>query len=144
MKPKIRAARREELEVVLSLLERSDLPPDGVHEHLAGFLVAESQGQILGTVGLEIYDSVGLLRSLAVEPAEQGSGLGARLVESVLDEAREKNLEAVYLLTTTADRYFPRFGFERLAREEVDPRLDASKELQGACPQTAFCMRLIL
>ncbi len=144
MKTTIRAVRPDELENVLSLLECLDLPPDGVQEHLEGFLVAEGQGRLLGTVGLEIYHSVGLLRSLAVEPGEQGSGLGARLVESVLKRAREKSLEAVYLLTTTADRYFPRFGFEPLPREEVDSRLSASKELQGACPQTAVCMRLTL
>lgn len=138
----IRIAKRSELEEVLRLLESLDLPGDGVEEHLDEFLVAEEKGRVLGAVGLEIYGSVGLLRSLAVEPTEQSGGLGSELVESLLERARDRNLEALYLLTTTADRYFPRFGFEPIPRAEVDSRLGASKELQGACPQIAVCMRL--
>lgn len=138
----IRIAKHGELEKVLRLLQRLDLPIDGVEEHFDEFLVFEEQGRVMGAVGLEVYGAVGLLRSLAVEPLEQSSGLGSRLVEAVLKRARERKLDALYLLTTTADRYFPRFGFEPIARDEMDPRLGASKELQGACPQRAVCMRL--
>lgn len=138
----IRIAKHGELEKVLRLLQRLDLPIDGVEEHFDEFLVFEEQGRVMGAVGLEVYGAVGLLRSLAVEPLEQSSGLGSRLVEAVLKRAWERKLDALYLLTTTADRYFPRFGFEPIARDEMDPRLGASKELQGACPQRAVCMRL--
>jgi amino-acid N-acetyltransferase len=140
----IRIAKRSELDKVLKLLESLDLPGDGVEEHLDEFLVAEEAGRVIGAVGLEVYGSVGLLRSLAVEPLEQSGGLGSKLVESLLERARDRKIEALYLLTTTADRYFPRFGFEPIPRAEVDPRLGDSKELQRACPQTAVCMRLRL
>ena len=140
----IRPARKEDLDGLSELLDRLELPRAGVREHFSNFLVAERQGNVLGAVGLEIYDKVGLLRSLAVEPNEQGSGMGARLVESVLSKAETEGLEAVYLLTTTAERYFPRFGFETIAREQMDPRLSASEELRGACPQSAICMKLDL
>jgi amino-acid N-acetyltransferase len=140
----IRPARNEELERLLELLDELELPRAGVKEHYSNFLVAERQDCVVGAVGLEIYDKVGLLRSLAVEPGEQGSGIGARLVDSVLSKAKEDQLETVYLLTTAADRYFPRFGFETIKREQVDPRLAASEELRGACPETAVCMKLDL
>ncbi len=140
----IRPARKGDFEGLTKLLDRLELPQAGVREHFSNFLVAESAGRVLGAVGLEIYDKVGLLRSLAVEPDEQGSGIGASLVESVLSRAERERLEAVYLLTTTADRYFPRFGFETLEREEMDPRLAASEELRGACPKSAICMKLDL
>jgi amino-acid N-acetyltransferase len=140
----IRKARAGELSKMLTLIEHAELPAAGVQDHLSHFLVAEDENGLLGTVGLEVYERVGLLRSLAVNSNIRRKGLGARLVESVLDLAREKKLEAVYLLTTTAAGYFPRFGFESISRGEVDPRLNASEELRGVCPQSAVCMKLRL
>jgi amino-acid N-acetyltransferase len=140
----IRKAKVEELSKMLQLLERAELPGDGVAEHLSNFLVAEDENDLVGTAGLEVYERVGLLRSLAVNPGIRGKGLGARLVESILALAREQDLETVYLLTTTADTYFPKFGFEKISRDELDPSLSASEELRGACPQTAICMKLSL
>ena len=68
--------------------------------------------------------------------------MGSALVAHLLIEATSQKLRAVYLLTTTADAYFPRFGFETIERSELDPALQASEELRGACPDTAVCMRL--
>jgi amino-acid N-acetyltransferase len=106
--------------------------------------VAEEENDLVGTAGLEVYERVGLLRSVAVKPEIRSKGLGAQLVEAILNLARGKGLEVVYLLTTTADKYFPRFGFETIGRDGLDPRLNASEELQGACPQTAICMKLTI
>ena len=50
----------------------------------------------------------------------------------------------MYLLTTTAEDYFPRFGFEVIDRSEADERLKESAEFRGACPDSAVCMRLSL
>jgi amino-acid N-acetyltransferase len=127
---------------VVALLQISSLPTPGVAEHFDSFLVARSEdGSLAGCVGLEIHGDVGLLRSLAVAGPARGGGLGTRLVERLFDLARSKGVETLYLLTTTAEDYFPRFGFERLAREEADPKLEASEELRGACPASAVLMR---
>ena len=40
-------------------------------------------------------------------------GSARRLTDAALDRARARRVPAVYLLTTTADRFFPRFGFTR-------------------------------
>lgn len=140
----IRSARPEELPDLYRLLDISGLPAAGVEEHFPNYLVAEADQHPVGVVGLEVYGPVGLLRSLAVDPTQQGRGIGDALVRAVLEKAREKRLEAIYLLTTTAEAYFPRFGFEPIARERVDPRLHASRELQGACPQSARCMMRVM
>ena len=50
----------------------------------------------------------------------------------------------VYLLTTTAPDWFPRFGFTVTRREELPEVLDASEELRGACPGSAVAMRAVL
>lgn len=131
---------RRELPKILELLDEADLPAAGVEEHLDSFIVARDEGALVGCVGMEVYGDVGLLRSLVVRPSTRGSGVGRLLVEALFERAREKGLDSLYLLTTTADDYFSRFGFEAIAREDADPRLQASEEFRGACPDSAICM----
>jgi amino-acid N-acetyltransferase len=141
----ISQAERDALAEVVALLEDSSLPVAGVAENFGSFLVARAKnGRLIGCIGLEVYGDVGLLRSLTVASSERGSGLGAKLVSELFDLARSKGVETLYLLTTTAESYFPRFGFERLSREEADPKLEASAELRGACPASAILMRRTL
>jgi amino-acid N-acetyltransferase len=71
----------------------------------------------------------------------QGQGLGSRLTEAALALARARDQRAVFLLTTTADRFFPRFGFERITREDVPESVRQSIEFQSACPASAVVMR---
>lgn len=47
----------------------------------------------------------------------------------------------MYLLTTTAENYFPAFGFRPVDRSAVPTELMASPEFQGACPASAIVMR---
>ncbi len=138
----IEAAERDELPRILELLEEADLPVVGV-DHTESFLVACEQaehGRLVGCIGLEVYGDVGLLRSLVVRPDTRGGGLGKLLVVRLLETARARGVSAMYLLTTTADEYFPRFGFEPIPREQADSRLRASEEFRGACPDSAVCM----
>jgi amino-acid N-acetyltransferase len=90
---------------------------------------------------MEHYGTVGLLRSVAVDPARRGTGLGGSLVEYVLGRAGAAGINDVFLLTTTAERYFPRHGFAVASREAVPAALAASEEFRGACPASAVLMR---
>jgi amino-acid N-acetyltransferase len=128
----------------VALLEAAALPVAGVAPPLADFFVADGGGRIVGAIGLEAYGPDALLRSAVVEPAARGSGIGAALVERVLGHAGERGVRSVYLLTTTADRYFPRFGFEPIARDAVSEEVKASLEFREACPASAVAMRLTL
>jgi N-acetylglutamate synthase-like GNAT family acetyltransferase len=138
---KIRKARKADLPAVERLLSSSNLPVDGVRDHFADFIVAEGTDGIEGAVGLEKYESVALLRSAVVAPECRGSGVGRRLVEQVLERAEEDGIDELYLLTTTAEKYFPRFGFETTTRTAVPNELKASAEFRGACPDTAVVMK---
>lgn len=138
---KIRKARTSDLPAVEQLLSTSKLPLDGVREHFAEFIVAEDGNVIEGAVGLEKYDSVALLRSAVVASHHRGTGIGRKLVERVLERAEEDGIAELYLLTTTAENYFPRFGFERTLRSAVPEELKISAEFRGACPDTAVVMK---
>jgi amino-acid N-acetyltransferase len=105
------------------------------------FIVAESDVKLVGVVGLELYDGSALLRSAAVEESWRGSGVGKVLVDRALDLARERGVEDVYLLTTTAEEYFPKFGFTCVSRDSVVGGVRSSVEFQTACPASATVMR---
>lgn len=138
---KIRKARKSDLPAVEKLLSNSNLPVDGVRDHFADFIVAEDTHGIEGAVGLEKYESVALLRSAVVAPEYRGTGVGKRLVEQALERAEEAGIDELYLLTTTAEKYFPRFGFQPTSRAAVPEELKASAEFRGACPESAVVMR---
>jgi len=129
---------------ILRLLEANGLPLDGVLEHLTTALVARVDSRIVGCAALEIYTDGALLRSVAVDSAFTRHAIGTRLTTSALELARSAGVPAVYLLTTTADGFFPRFGFGRIARDEVPAGIRSSVEFQSACPASATVMRLTL
>ena len=140
----MRSARTDDLPELETLLATNQLPPEGVDEHIGDFLVAEDNGRIEGAIGLERYGRFGLLRSAVVAPRVRGSGVGTQLVTELLARAKVSGVEELYLLTTSAENYFPRFGFERAARADVPATVKQSVEFRGACPDSAIVMRRTL
>jgi len=135
-----RHARPADLPAVIGLLSGAGLPTAGFPVGLNGFIVAETADGLVGVAGLEQYGAAGLLRSVVVAPVARGIGLGAALVDRILAESATQGVSDVYLLTTTAESYFPRHGFSRISREAVPEPIQASVEFQGACPATAAVM----
>ena len=135
-------ATPDELSQVTRLVAASHLPLDGLLDQAGRILVIKDGGQIVGCVALEVYAEGALLRSLAVDGRHRGKGLGGRLIASALELASGLGVPAVYLLTTTAESYFPRFGFASVSREVVPAGVRTSIEFRSACPSTATAMRM--
>ncbi|HEU4562197.1 MAG TPA: arsenic resistance N-acetyltransferase ArsN2 [Longimicrobium sp.] len=141
----IRSASAADRDEVEALLRRTDLPPDGLDEQFGDpYSVAVADGRIVGAAGVEVHGSAGLLRSVAVDPAWQGRGVGAALTRERLEWARERGLGSVYLLTNTAAGYFPRLGFAPVARDQVPEGVRNSLQFASVCPSTANVMVLRL
>ena len=136
----LREATAGDRAAVEQLLRSHHLPIDGIGAALEGFVIAQSGDRVVGVIGLERWGAYGLLRSAAVDGAWQGHGIGRQLVERVLRDAQSHEMSAVYLLTTTAERWFPAFGFVVTPRSEVPDALRSSVEFQGACPASAILM----
>jgi amino-acid N-acetyltransferase len=136
----IRPATSGDLPRVERLLTASDLPLSGVREALKDFVVAESNGDIVGVAGLEVCCDDALLRSVAVAPEWRSRGLGRALVTRAVAEAEARGLRALYLLTTTAERYFPSLGFKKIGRDDVPAEVKATEEFTSACPASATVM----
>jgi amino-acid N-acetyltransferase len=140
----LRAAVESDLGAVEQLLVESGLPTTGVSDALCSFIVAESAGRLVGVVGLELCNEHALLRSTAVAADWRDRGLGRQLVERIIAEAESRNIRALYLLTTTAERYFPSFGFVKTTREAVPEPVRQTAEFVSACPASATVMCLTL
>ena len=137
----IEFASDQDLPEVRSLLQRLSLPLDGVDKHVKMMLVAREDGRVIGTAALELYEDGALLRSVAVDPRQQGKRLGHELTEAALRLAAAHSADTVFLLTTTAEHFFPKFGFEPIARDDVPASIQASVEFRAACPASAIVMR---
>jgi amino-acid N-acetyltransferase len=62
-------------------------------------------------------------------------------VQAAIDEAHRRGATAIYLLTTTAEGFFPRFGFVAVDRGSMPSSIQGSIEFRSACPASAIAMR---
>ena len=137
----IERARAEDGPSILQLLSAAQLPVDGLLDHLDTAVVARADGRVVGCAALEIYADGALLRSVVVDDGVHGQGIGTRLTTAALDLASVLGMPAVYLLTTTAEAFFPRFGFVQIPRSDVPASVQVSVEFRSACPSTAIVMK---
>jgi amino-acid N-acetyltransferase len=135
------AMTERDVSVVLALLERNGLATTGVPDNIAGFIVARANGSVVAGAGIERHGSSGLLRSVVVEPAYRDQGIGAALVQKILEHAAREGLIALYLLTTNASNYFQRFEFAVCPREQAPLGIRESWEFRTGCPASAVFMR---
>ena len=140
----MRSANASDLPAILELLTAHHLPHAGVPDHLERFVLEFAGQQLIGCAGLELHGSAALLRSVAIDANQRSSGLAARLVRAQLEAARGFDATSISLLTTTAEAYFPRFGFAVVPRSMLPAELQNSIELRGACPDSAIAMHLSL
>lgn len=130
-------ARPEDLAAVKRLLAECGLPAEDVHLHIGNFVLARSGEELVGTIGLEVYKGVGLLRSLAVAPAQRNRGLARELCEAISQRAAQQGVRTLYLLTTSAAGYFRRLGYRTLDRKLVPPEIRETEQFRTLCPDTA-------
>jgi N-acetylglutamate synthase-like GNAT family acetyltransferase len=140
----LRQAGASDWSAVQALLEAHQLPTDGAREHLSTFVLAVSNGEVVGCAGAEVRGDIALLHSVAVAPGLQRRGIGQALVCTLIHEATRRQMRALYLLTVTAPGYFARYGFKPQPIEQAPQALKASAEFQGACPASAVLMALTL
>lgn len=141
MKTLIRQARSSDERRVRTLLKKADLPCEDVEIGRQTFLVAASDGRIVGTVGVEAYGEHGLLRSLSVDEELRGRGLGSELTEEMVEKSRSLGIRELYLLTRTAAPFFEKHGFERTERAKAPAALQGTTEFASLCPVSSVCMK---
>lgn len=94
-----------------------------VYQNVRDFQVAESLRRIVGCGALHVlWDDLGEIRSLAVAEPYRRRGIGGRIVQALLAEARELGLPRVFALTYKPE-FFLRQGFVRVERESLPRKI---------------------
>ncbi len=107
-----------------------------IREHIGRFLVLEDKDQLAGCVALELYGAdLAEIRSLAVSPEIRGRGLGGRLVQHALMEARRRKIARVFAVTQSPD-FFTRRGFARSSRQALPEKIERDC---NTCPKRRTC-----
>ena len=147
------------LEAIRTLLSAVDLPTEDVFEDdtriffglgdrdestnqsgRGDFRDGDDIGALAGVIGVELYNNVALVRSLAVSPDQRGAGLGSILVAHLERFVMREGVRSLYLLTTTAQPYFARRGYDLLPKENAPEVIRKTREYSVICPESAVLM----
>jgi len=129
------------LEEVITLLDDNNLPSSDIKDlNFESFFGVYINNTLEGIVGLEVYKELALLRSLAVN-SNKSSGIGSMLLEHIYSFSKTNNITTLYLLTTTADKYFLKKGFTIIDKNEAPKIIQNTKEFKSICPDSSICMK---
>jgi len=138
----IRPAQSSDLTIAKAWLTAEGLPTDDLTvDHMDSFIVATQSGKPVGIIGIEKFAEVGLLRSLIVDSACRGVGLGARLVAELELRAQSERIDELWLLTIDADPFFARHGYIVAERDDAPEVIRNTAEFSTLCPGDAVLMR---
>lgn len=124
-----------------ALLESANLPTtDLTDAHMGLFFYLGPTEAPIGLIGLELCGRDALLRSLVVAAAQRGCGMGALLLAHAEEVARVRGTERIYLLTTTAEKFFRGHGYASARRDEAPLGIQSTREFSGICPASSAFM----
>ena len=127
---KLRGAKLADAEEILGLintfaekglmLQRSR---STIYEHIREFLIIENEENIIAVGSLHIiWGDLAEIRALAVSEQYQRQGLGKRLVEALLGEAKELGCPRIFTLTYQPE-FFERCGFKLINKDEMPQKV---------------------
>jgi N-acetylglutamate synthase-like GNAT family acetyltransferase len=133
-------AKPEDFQEIRNFLKSAKLPFEDIEDGIGHFLLARSEEELIGCVGLQICGKDALLRSLAVSERVRNQGLGKALVCEILEYASRSKVHNIYLLTTTAKHFFVKQGFVETDRNDAPDSIRTTSEFSSVCPSTAVFM----
>lgn len=129
----IRRASKQDLARVKEFLMRAKLGMDGLTEETVDYflLLEDEDGTIKGSLGMEVVEEYGLLRSLVVSPGQAQKDI-LMLFNQMLQLAKEKGLNSLFLATnkSVALPFFELLGFQQLEQEELPEALTHSEHIR--------------
>lgn len=140
----VRRATVHDLEVIRNLLSRNELPDIELEKYISCFIIIERDGVARACGGLEIHDTAGLIRSVAVAAEHHHEGLGTKIYEALEIDAKMFFLNALYLFTNTAAGFFTKLGYEQINRGQIPQALHESGEFKHDCCEHAVVMKKTL
>lgn len=122
----IRKARLQDVKKIRKLVnfyaKKNEMLPvslSELYDNLRSFYVFEKRGKILGCGALHVtWDTLGEIRSVAVQKGVQKKGIGKQIVKACLKEAKELGLDKVFVLTYQP-AYFRKLGFQDVDKDQL-------------------------
>jgi len=94
-----------------------------LYESVQEFTVAIDDGQVIGCGALHVlWEDLAEVRTVAVAEKYRGQGIGHRILEAIIQRAREIGVKRIFCLTFETD-FFGRHGFEEIHGTPVDPEV---------------------
>ena len=90
-----------------------------VYENIRDFFVYAEKGKIYGCATLHIcWENLAEIKSLAVSKSRWARGIGTKLVEACIKEAKRLKIRKIFVLTYKPD-FFKQLGFRRVPRSKL-------------------------
>lgn len=138
-----RLADANDIPSIAELLATSGLPIEDIKTSKIDFIAASSpEGMIIGCIGVEKFGPDGLLRSFAVDANYRDKKIGSQLLNRLIAVSNQSGINALHLLTTTAEKYFTVKGFSIAVREEAPESISTTVEFSSLCPSSSAYMVL--
>ena len=137
-KPIIRRARTDDAAAMSLLIQEYvtvgtllPRPPEFIVERTLDFLVATVRGRVVACAHLEEYSpSLAELRSLVVDPAYQGQGVGGSLVAEIESRARRRDYPTIFAVSNN-EAFFLARGYAPRQIPELDRERSAVSKFKG-------------
>lgn len=140
-KPTITKSTTREIELIKELLNSHHLPVNDIGDSNIQFYLVKEEEALKACAGVELFDNLGLLRSVAVSESLRGTGIGSKLIQYVLRESKASGITSLYLLTETAEPFFGKLGFVKAERDQAPESIKKSREFADLCPASAVLMK---
>lgn len=102
-----------------------------IYEDVQEFVVAELDGVVVGCGALHVmWEDLGEVRTLAVQPEQKGKGIGSAILGALLDHARSLGLNRLFCLTFETG-FFSKAGFTAIEDAPVDASVYAELLMSG-------------
>ncbi len=96
---------------------------NNIYENIRDFFVYEENGEIVGIGSLHVFwEDLAEIKSLAVLPQHQHKGIGKKIVEHCLEEAKQLGVKKVFALTYLPE-FFQKLGFEIVDKSEFPQKV---------------------
>ncbi|HYE67144.1 MAG TPA: N-acetyltransferase [Anaerovoracaceae bacterium] len=94
-----------------------------IYENIRNYSVMVTEGEVIGIGALSIlWTDLAEVRTLAVKESFSGQGIGKKLVEYFLEEAKELGIKKVFTLTYQIE-FFEKCGFNVISKEHMPHKI---------------------
>ena len=96
---------------------------NSIYETLRDFVLAEDQGEVVGVGALHlVWDELAEIRAMAISPDYAGKGIGYKIVQQLMEDARKLGVKTLLTLTYQPG-FFAKSGFYEVPKEQLSQKV---------------------